>query len=72
MSYTSPLEEHKFKRLVKEYNCTVVQTKKHYLIVNARGVKISRFAVTHSKKGKREVLPIYINQFLDKIKETGD
>lgn len=67
MRYKAPLEEHKFIKLVKSFDYDVVSSSKHHKIVNANNEFLMVFAISHSKKGKREVKPIYINLFLSKI-----
>ena len=72
MKYKAPLEERKFKKLVESYGFKVVSSSKHHKIVYSFDNKtVMVFAVHHSKQGKREVKPIYINLFLNKIQELG-
>jgi hypothetical protein len=68
MRYSSLLEEHKFIKLVKSFGYTVVSSSKHHKIIDENDVLLMVFAISHSGKGKREVKPVYINQFLNKIK----
>ena len=70
MKFTAPLEERKFEKLVKNYGYKVVSASKHHKIVYSLDDKtLMIFAVSHSKSGKREVKPVYINLFLQKVKE---
>jgi len=70
MKYKAPLEEHKFEKLVKNYGFKVVSASKHHKIVYSSDDKtLMIFAVSHSKTGKREVKPVYINLFLKKVQE---
>ena len=67
MRYKAPLEEHKFIKLVKSFDYNVVSTSKHCKIVDKNDELVMVFAISHSKRGKREVKPVYINLFLNKI-----
>jgi len=67
--YKAPLEEHKFKKLVKAYGYNVIPSKKHHEIVDSNDNFLMTFAVDHSKSGKREVKPFYINEFLRLIQQ---
>ena len=68
--YKAPLEEHKFKQLVKNYGFKIVSASKHHKIISLNnGETLMYFAVYHNKNGKREVKPVYINLFLRKIQE---
>ncbi len=72
MKYKAPLEEHKFKKLVKSYGFKVISASKHHKIVSLdNGEILMYFAISHNKNGKREIKPIYINLFLKKIQELG-
>lgn len=68
MRYKAPLEEHKFIKLAKSLGYKVIHSAKHYKIVDANEDFLMVFAVSHSKSGKREVKPIYINLFLNKVR----
>lgn len=71
--YKAPLEEHKFKQLVKNYGFKIVSASKHHKIVFlSNGEVLMYFAIDHSKNGKREVKPVYINLFLKKIQEIEE
>lgn len=69
MKFKAPLEEHKFNKLVKNYGFKVISASNHHKIVNDSEETLMVFAISHSKSGKREVKPIYINLFLKKIQE---
>jgi len=69
--YKAPLEEHKFKKLVKSYGFEIISASKHHKIISLNdGKTLMNFAIYHSKTGKREVKPIYINLFFKKIQES--
>lgn len=68
MKYKAPLEEHKFIKLVKSFGYCIVPASKHHKIVDVNDNLLMVFAVSHGKKGKREIKPVYINLFLNKIK----
>ena len=72
MKYRSPLEEHKFKKLVKNFGYIIEKTSKHHIIKDSKGNKLMAFAVDHSKSGKREVKEFYVNKFLNEIKQLED
>lgn len=72
MKYKAPLEEHKFEKLVKSFDYKVISSAKHHKIVNSEDETLMVFAVSHNKTGKREVKPIYIKLFLDKIKQIKE
>ena len=67
MRYKAPLEEYKFIKLVKSFNYDVISSSKHNKIIDENGNCLMVFAISHSKRGKREVKPVYINLFLNKI-----
>ena len=70
--YKAPLEEHKFEKLVKNYGYNIISSSKHYQIVDSNNDFLMEFAISHKKQGKREVKPIYIKLFLNKIKQTKE
>ena len=61
---TAPIPFRKFKRLVRQYGCSVVRRSKEWGVVNEFGKLICTFAVSH---GKQEVKPVYIRQFLEAV-----
>lgn len=69
MRYKAPLEEHKFIKLVKSFGYEVISSSKHHKIVDINEDLLMVFAISHSKKGKREVKPVYINLFLNKLQK---
>jgi hypothetical protein len=64
------MPEREFYRLLKKHGCRWEQRSKHSSIFFG-DIYISGFAVAHSKGGKREVKPFYVNQFLKRFKELG-
>lgn len=67
-SMIAPMPFHRFKRLVRQYGCSVEKTRKEWRVIDGDGKPICNFAVTH---GKQEVKPVYISLFLNAIGELG-
>ena len=67
----SPLNEKAFEKLVRSYGCSITQSTKHHKVIDIDGLLLMPFAIHHSKGSKRQVLDVYVRQFLKKMKETN-
>lgn len=64
-----PLSLNDFKKLVRQQGWKVVHSTKHHMVVDAGGLVIFRFAVSHAKCKKQEVKGVYVKQFLKLIEQ---
>lgn len=74
-----PIPLRKFKQLVESYGCLIQKTSQEWKVVNADGMLVSTFSVTHGKRTKgNEVKQIYKKKFLlglellNQNRETAD
>lgn len=72
MKYKAPLEEHKFKKIVKSFGYKIIRSSKHHKIVDSNNTTLMVFAISHTEQGKREIKPIYINKFLEKVQQDEE
>jgi hypothetical protein len=64
----APIPEHEFGRLVREHGCILRPTAKEFEIVTKEGQFVCSLAISHKKRGRREIKPVYVRIFLQAMK----
>ena len=72
MIIKGPVDENRFKKLLKAYGYSLRSLSKHHEIVNEDGEQLMTFAIDHGKGKKRQVKPYYVRKFIRLLKERGE